>query len=374
MITTRTARLALVIACLGAACGGSDDDAAASESDSADTETSPTENSDLGNATGDSVEQAPDSGQVSESAAADTEGTAPADADTEPVATASGDAEPPEAESGSASDDDVSPYRRIVVSDQALLDGALALDLPVAGIPGFADRETIPAYLAELAIDVEVLGDRTEQNLEQLAAFEPDLLLFNTKSLDALGADDALERIAEVADVDVTTATPWRESLRLIAEAGGVPDRADARIAAADAAIADAAASLSDDQKALEISVVRCFNGQCRYLPGGTSFSGQVLDEVGVARPAIQASDPEGRSFVNVSPEQYDLLGGDVILLFGTDAEAELLQLRDNPLWNTLEAVQAGRVVEVDATPWFTGNVLAVEFIVADIVRILNSL
>ncbi|MEM9042821.1 MAG: ABC transporter substrate-binding protein [Actinomycetota bacterium] len=374
MITTRTARLALVIACLGAACGDSGDDTAVSESEPADTGASPADDSDLDETTGDSDEQAPDSTHVPERAPAETEGTEPADAAAEPVATTSGDAEPPDAESGSASSDDVSPYRRIVVSDQALLDGALALDLPVAGIPGFTDRETIPAYLAEFAVDVEVLGDRTEQNLEQLAAFGPDLLLFNTKSLEALGADDALEQIAEVADVDVTTATPWRQSLRLIAEAGGVPDRADARIAAADAAIDDAATSLSDDQKALEISVVRCFNGQCRYLPGGTSFSGQVLDEVGVARPAIQASDPEGRAFVNVSPEQYDLLGGDVIVLFGTDAEAELAQLRDNPLWNTLEAVQAGRVVEVDATPWFTGNVLAVEFIVADVVRILNSL
>jgi iron complex transport system substrate-binding protein len=261
---------------------------------------------------------------------------------------------------------------RIVVSDQAVLDAALALDLPVVGIPGYADREAVPAYLADQAGGIEVLADRSQVNLESLAAARPDLLLFTDELVEESGARAELAQIAELAELDVSTTRPWRDVLRDVAAAAGVPERADERIADTDAAIAAARDAIGPDGLAREVSVVRCFAASCRYLPGGSSFSGQVLDELGVARPEVQASDAEGRAFVEVSPERVDLLDGDLIVLFGTDAEDSIAQLRQNPLWEQLGAVQAGEVHEVDSAAWFTGNVLAVEVIVADLVELLG--
>ncbi|MEM8619525.1 MAG: iron-siderophore ABC transporter substrate-binding protein [Actinomycetota bacterium] len=264
-------------------------------------------------------------------------------------------------------------YERIVVSDQAILDAALALGLPVAGIPGFADRQTIPDYLVALADGVEVLPDRTDLNFEQLAAFDPDLLLINPKTLDEVGGPELLQEIADVAEVDVVTTRPWRDSLRDVGAAVGQTAVAEQRIADTDAKIETARSTLTAEQLATEVSVIRCFGDSCRYLPGGTSFSGQVLDELGVARPDLQASDAEGRAFVEVSPERVDLLDGDLILLFGTDADDSLAALQSNPLWSQLDAVQNDRVVMVDPAPWFTGNVLAVEYVVDNIVEILQG-
>jgi iron complex transport system substrate-binding protein len=261
---------------------------------------------------------------------------------------------------------------RIVVSDQAVLDAALALDLPVVGIPGYADREAIPAYLADEAEGVEVLAERSQVNLESLAAARPDLLLFSSKLVDESGARDLLAEIAPLVELDASTAEPWRDVLREVAAAVGVPMRAEARIAEVEAAIADARDAIGADGLATEVSVVRCFGDSCRYLPGGTSFSGQVLDELGVARPEVQASDSEGRAFVEVSPERVDLLDGDLIVLFGTDAQDSLARLQTNPLWEQLGAVQAGEVHEVDAEAWFAGSVLAVEAIITDMVRLLQ--
>jgi iron complex transport system substrate-binding protein len=262
--------------------------------------------------------------------------------------------------------------QRIVVSDQAILDAALALALPVIGTPGYADRESIPSYLADRAAGVEILADRSEVNLEALAAARPDLLLFSDKLVEGSGARDELMQIANLVELEVSTARPWRDSLREVAMAAGVPGRADARIAAVEARIADARERLGADALAVEVSVVRCFVASCRYLPGGTSFSGQILDELGVARPPVQASDPEGRAFVEVSPEQVDLLNGDVIVLLGTDADDSIAALRDNPLWLELDAVRAGAVFEVDGSAWFTGNVIAIETIIDDVVRLLG--
>ncbi|MFN3217368.1 MAG: iron-siderophore ABC transporter substrate-binding protein [Acidimicrobiales bacterium] len=261
---------------------------------------------------------------------------------------------------------------RIVVGDQAILDAALALELPIIGIPGYADREAIPSYLAERAANVEVLAERSEVNLEALAAARPDLLLFNEKLVEASAARDELAQIADLVELDVSTARPWRDVLREVAAAAGVPSRADARITEAEATIAEAREELGPEGLAVEVSVVRCFGPSCRYLPGGTSFPGQVLDDLGIARPQLQASDPEGRAFVEVSPERVDLLNGDLIVLLGTDAEDSIASLRDNPLWRQLDAVQAGAVYEVDGAAWFTGNVLALETIVDDIVRLLG--
>ncbi|MEM9514902.1 MAG: iron-siderophore ABC transporter substrate-binding protein [Actinomycetota bacterium] len=305
-------------------------------------------------------------------------GTTASTAATTPATTAAPTTAPTSAVSASTIADDAAAtrdlaYERIVVSDQAILDAALALGLPVAGIPGFADRQTIPDYLVALADGVEVLPDRTDLNFEQLAAFDPDLLLINPKTLDEVGGPELLQEIAEVAEVDVVTTRPWRDSLRDVGAAVGRAESAEHRIADTDAKIEAARSALTSEQLATEVSVIRCFGDSCRYLPGGTSFSGQVLDELGVTRPDLQASDAEGRAFVEVSPERVDLLDGDLILLFGTDADDSLAALQSNPLWNQLEAVQNDRVVMVDPAPWFTGNVLAVEYIVDDIVSILGA-
>ena len=278
-----------------------------------------------------------------------------------------------EAESGPEGDGvDEVPYERIVVSDQAVLDAALAVDLPVVAIPGFADREAIPAYLADQAEGVEELAERSQVNLESLAAARPDLLLFTDKVVEASGARDEMAQIAELVELEVSTTRPWQDVLRDIAAAAGVPDRADDRIAETEADIAEVRETIGPDGLAKGVSVVRCFAASCRYLPGGTSFSGQVLDDVGVARPEVQASDAEGRAFVEVSPERVDLLDGDVIVLFGTDAEDSIAQLRQNPLWEQLDAVQASEVHQVDPAAWFTGNAIAVEVIAADLVEILR--
>ena len=107
------------------------------------------------------------------------------------------------------------------------------------------------------------------------------------------------------------TTRPWRDSLRDVGAAVGQTAVAAQRIADADARIEAAPSTLTAEQLATEISVIRCFGDSCRYLPGGTSFSGQVLDELGVARPELQASDAKARTFVEVSPERVDLLDGD---------------------------------------------------------------
>lgn len=75
---------------------------------------------------------------------------------------------------------------------------------------------------------------------------------------------------------------------------------------------------------------------------------------------------------MEVSLERVDLLDGDVIVQFGSDAEDALAALEDTALWDTLRAVRAGRVHEVDPYYWFQGNVLAAQQIRSDIIELLG--
>jgi ABC-type Fe3+-hydroxamate transport system substrate-binding protein len=71
-------------------------------------------------------------------------------------------------------------------------------------------------------------------------------------------------------------------------------------------------------------------------------------------RPAAQRGPAEpGFPFVQVSTERITEHDADLVLLL-TGPTADPAFLREQPLWQRLGAVRAGRVVEVDAMRWAT--------------------
>lgn len=256
---------------------------------------------------------------------------------------------------------------RILIGGQLLLDAALALELPVAGVAAPPDRQGVPPYLEARGVGIEVIPASPEPNYEAVARLAPDLIIGPTEMNDA-GITETLSQIARTVTLDANTATPWPDTLAELGLLTGREIRAAEVLAAWDERVA-AFRNAVGDRIDLEISLVRCFRDSCRYLPGSTSFAGFVLDQLGAARPAPQVSDPDGRPFVEVSLEQLDLLDGDLIVVFGTDADDALGALRSNPVWQQLDAVEAGRVFEADPFAWFQGNAIAAGIIADDLER-----
>lgn len=247
--------------------------------------------------------------------------------------------------------------RRIVVGNQLLLDPALALGLPVVGVAAPTDRDGVPPYLADLGSGVEVVAAAPDPNYEQLLGLAPDLIVVPEEAAET-GVIDLLTDIAPTETTPANTATPWPDVLRELATLTGRTAQAETLIAEWELRV-DEFRTASGGAADLEVSLVRCFRDSCRYLPGTTSFAGYVLDQLGVARPEIQQADPEGRPFVEIGLEQIDLLDGDVIVLFGSDADDSIAALEANPLWGQLRAVQDDRVYRADPFAWFQGNVIA---------------
>lgn len=163
----------------------------------------------------------------------------------------------------------------------------------------------------------------------------------------------------------------WKENFRLYAEALGRAGRGEKVIAEYDADVVDLRARLGDHVKE-KVSVIRFVPGQIRIYQLD-SFSGVLLQDVGFDRPANQ-NVPEFA--IRPGKESIPDMDGDRIFFFtyetGNGEGAELgKEVLAGPLWQSLRAVQAGRVHQVDDGIWNTaGGVIAARLMLEDIARI----
>lgn len=252
--------------------------------------------------------------------------------------------------------------QRVIAGNTIILDALLALDVPVVGAPIYADRDPLPPYLADQAQDVQPVGTTSSPSIEAITALQPDLIIIPDAApfVDAAGQ---LLPIAPTVAVPALTRSDWKTTLRSVAEVTGRSARAAELLSDWELRVASVRDLLSRNPPG-EVSVVRYFNDSARYLPAGSSFAGQILDEAGVPGPAQQA-DGAGRPFVEVSLEQIDALDGDVIFVIAVDTDTQR-RFERQPLWQQLRAVQAGRVHYVDQH-WFSGNLLAAHAILDDL-------
>ncbi len=103
------------------------------------------------------------------------------------------------------------------------------------------------------------------------------------------------------------------------------------------------------------------------------SFSGTILNDVGLRRPPAQDSARYG--LVIFSEELItEKLDGDIIFAIvddDDDSEKSFEQLKNDPLWNKLKAVQKGRVYPVSYSTWRGGNPLAADAVIDDLFKYL---
>ncbi|MEM9132024.1 MAG: ABC transporter substrate-binding protein [Actinomycetota bacterium] len=327
--------VALVAVLLLSACGGGDDggtdEASASASDTAAAAT----------------DEAPtDDGAADETGTGDETGTDDAAADDgafpRTVTDALGEVEIPTA-----------PVR-VVTLDQSLLDAAFVLDLEVVGYTTFADPDgPIPELYGDAAqtTDATWVGDLQAPNLEVIAQIQPDLILTSAVRHEAIR-----DQLAEIAPTVMTASAGagWKDSIRLAGEATGKEEAAEAALTAYEERAAAVGEAIRAERGDPTVSVVRVVDVIRLYQP--PSFSGVVLDDVGLSRPPSQQ---DSENFISViSPEEIAEADADVIVYATFDdprAEESVTELTGGALWATLGAVQAGEVYAVEDDEWMSG-------------------
>jgi iron complex transport system substrate-binding protein len=230
------------------------------------------------------------------------------------------------------------------------LDNALVLGIkPIAATT--RDEKQFRSFLTEQTKEIENVGILGQPNLEKLVRLKPDLILLayprqNYEQLSAIAPtvlfdpDEAYEH--------------WQDLFRAYADALGKTQEANQILDDYHQRVADFRDAMGNRLSNTEVSLVNFFANDVRiYLK--QFFGGQVLEEVGLPRPPAQ--DIDNRLVRNLSPEAIPKMAGDVIFLtLGGHEQSKLDQFTNHPLWSQLEAVQQGKVFEVDTEVWIAGD------------------
>ncbi|MCM3094032.1 MULTISPECIES: ABC transporter substrate-binding protein [unclassified Cytobacillus] len=218
--------------------------------------------------------------------------------------------------------------------------------------------------------DVQVVGTESEVNVEAIAALQPDLIIGNKMRQEKIY--DQLNDIAPTIFAE-TLRGDWKENFELYAKAINKEEEGKKVLADYDSRIEEIKTSLGDklDQ---EVSIVRFMAGDVRIYHKD-SFSGVILDQIGLARPESQNVDDFAEN--NATKERIPAMDGDVLFYFTYetgDGEANKLakEWLEDPLFKNLKVAQEGNVHEVSDTIWNTaGGVKAANLLLDDIEKYL---
>jgi iron complex transport system substrate-binding protein len=240
--------------------------------------------------------------------------------------------------------------QRIVALDNSLVEAVVALDgTLVGGIGSYRDQADFPPYLGDAVKDTKDVGPLESPNLEAVAALKPDLIVSATVRHDDLY--DQLSAIAPTVFVE-TTGPLWKDNITLLGKTLGEEEKAKKEIAAYETRAKKIGDAINAKEGDPTVSLVRFVDGPTRiYLP--KSFSGIILEDMGLARPKNQ-QDPELFN-LEISEEQIEQADADIIFYTAYSAGAEReKKFLANPLWNRLTAVKNDDVHKVADETWMT--------------------
>ena len=259
------------------------------------------------------------------------------------------------------------PQRVVILTNEGT-EALLAVGItPVGAVRSWLGDPWYDHIAAQMA-DVTVLGEESAVNLELLAALEPDLIIGTKIRHEAIYGQ--LSAIAPTV-ISERLRGDWKVNMQLYAEAVGKSAEAKAAFDAYDARIAAISAELGD-AKAEQISLVRFMAGRTRIYLKDT-FAGNILSQIGFARPANQDRDEFADE---VTKERIPEFQGDRLFYFIYEtgdgaADTAAAEWMADPLWTALPVVAAGKAQGVSDAIWNTaGGIIAANVMLDEIAGI----
>ncbi len=209
-----------------------------------------------------------------------------------------------------------------------------------------------------------------------MAATRPDLIIGFANDATELG--DTLAAIAPTLLV-VSDRSDWRADAETLAKGVRRERELTKTLQAFDNWIASLAGEL--DSFTGDVSIVRVMPDAVR-VHTRFHFSGQIVDELGLARPRSQQTDDPTERRIDLSLEEISQPDADGMFLFGAgdtglgsseaDIKAPIGRLASAPIWRRLSAVPANAVHVVHPLAWQQGGMRAADPVLDDIADALT--
>ena len=249
--------------------------------------------------------------------------------------------------------------QRIVTVESFTTESLLAIDLlPIGTVT------PRPAYLEQPLEETESIGS-PRPDLEQVLALQPDLILGTTYREEIY---DQASQIAPTVLFEFESSANWKQ---IFASVGKAINRSEA----VEQVMQDYRDRLETFKEKIgnpsniEVSVVRVYPGHFELYLSKT-FAGTILEDAGLSRPPSQS----GEQFIqSISKEQLQRADGDIIFVwgYGENSETAMEKLKADPLWSQLEAVQQGKVYQVNGSHWIGSGPIAANLVIDDLFRYL---
>jgi iron complex transport system substrate-binding protein len=259
------------------------------------------------------------------------------------------------------------PQRVVALGDSAL-DAALSLGVQPVGTLASRGGDDVPDYLKAKAGQIALVGSVREPNLEAILRLQPDLVLASGDLSRELYA-----KLSLMAPTVVPTGNAlqnWRETYMTYAQALGMEEQGQQRIAEIDKRSAELRQRLPQGQ---QISVVR-WNPQGPVIMSSHLFVGQLLSNLGLRANELAAAQAQKPHSDVLSLENLSRINADWIFLatLNPDGRKALDDASKQPAFTRLKAVAEDHVVTVDGQIWSSSSgYLAAQQVLDDVEKAL---
>ncbi|WP_404802402.1 ABC transporter substrate-binding protein [Bacillus shivajii] len=255
---------------------------------------------------------------------------------------------------------------RIVTLYQGATDVAVAFDVKPVGVVESWVEQPIYEYLRDDLEGVEIIGNETQPNLEEIAALNPDLIIASQ-----LRHEEIYEHLSEIAPtVAHEDVSYFKETVELMGKAMNREEDAETILADWEERVADFQTKVEaelGDEWPLNVAILNFRADHARIY--FTGFAGGILKELGFERPENQQSDEWGVMLSD--KESIPEMNADIFYIFNEEGEAvqnTFEEWTSHPLWNNLDAVQNDQVHMVDEVTWnMAGGIIAANNMLDDI-------
>ncbi|WP_413059118.1 ABC transporter substrate-binding protein [Sporosarcina sp. 179-K 3D1 HS] len=244
---------------------------------------------------------------------------------------------------------------RIVTLYQGANDAAVEFGIKPVGIVESWLQQPVYDYLKEDLADVQIVGQETQPNLEEIAKLKPDLIIASK-----LRHEEVYEQLSAIAPtVAHETVFDFKGTVELMGQAMNQEEKANELIANWDDRVADFKMKIEEkmgDQWPQHAAVLNFRADHARIYV--TGFAGSILSELGFAGPK-NLKDSNQDVLKLTDKESITEMNADVFYLFMENDEAVKKTYEEwtsHPLWKNLDAVKSDQVYRVDEIIWNMGG------------------
>ena len=269
------------------------------------------------------------------------------------------------------------PQRVISIKMEDLL---LALDIDfIAGrnFDGFyLEDEMNEKGIASISVDEEA----NTVNYEEILSYEPDLIIIR----DAFD-QTVYDELSKIAPTIAFNLQDKVNSTLAIGAVFGMEDEAKARIEQYNQFLADANEKLHEAIGDETVAMLRILKNEIRLYPYSANEMSEFLyaeDGLGL-EPDPMAVEYDTTDNLAISMETLpDLQADNIILIAGYGsadqesveaAKARYDEIKADPLWSKVPAVESGNVYEVDSRIWLNHGLICTEKKVQELVDLLTA-